>query len=422
MLKRLKTDFVSSVLILVSGTVFAQIIAYSLSPIITRLYSPEEMSYLSLFSRIITFLAVIATARFELAFPLPKRDEHAFSLYNVSLRITLVTTFVACVFVLGLSFYPWTDTKMYFILGMIPLGIFVVAFYNQGVNWAIRTKSFKSISISKVLSTTFNSISTVALGLLSFGYMGLILGFIFGNILSAIPFIKPFLKARIHQKSFVIKGRNFAIARHYLDFPMVNLPHVLIDLSKELFIAFYLIYTFEKDILGLYDFSFRMLKLPISIIGLSISQVFFNKAAVMMNEGKSIFPLAKKTVGTLLVLSIVPFGILFYTGGDLFAFVFGEPWRKAGEFSEIMSPWLMMNFLVSPISQIPIILKKQRSFLVLSIFGTGILIVSLLLGDIFPSWNLTFEDILRYVSAGQFIFLTYVVFWTIWLTKKYSND
>ena len=36
MLKRLKTDFVSSVLILISGTVFAQIIAYLLSPVITR--------------------------------------------------------------------------------------------------------------------------------------------------------------------------------------------------------------------------------------------------------------------------------------------------------------------------------------------------------------------------------------------------
>ncbi len=422
MLKRLKTDFVSSVLILVSGTVFAQIIAYLLSPVITRLYSPEEMSYLSLFSRIITFLAVIATARFELAFPLPKREEHAFSLFKVSLRITIITTLATAIFALGLSFYPWQDANIYFILALIPVGIFVLAFYNQGMNWAIRTKAFKSLSISKVLSSSVNSLSTVGFGLLSFGYKGLILGFVFGNLSSVLPFVKPFRKAQNKQKSFILKGRDFAIAKHYLEFPMINLPHVLIDLSKELFIAFYLIYTFEKDVLGLYDFSFRMLKLPISLIGISISQVFFNKAAGMIQEGKSIFPLAKKTILTLLVLSVVPFGILFYIGGDLFAFVFGEPWREAGEFSEIMSPWLMMNFLVSPVSQIPIILKKQRSFLFLSLFGTSLLIVSLLIGEIFPSWNLGFKDTLKIVSVGQFIFLTYVVFWTVWLTKKYSND
>lgn len=422
MLKRLKTDFVSSILILVSGTVFAQIIAYSLSPIITRLYSPEEMSYLSLFSRIITFLAVIATARFELAFPLPKRDEHAFSLFKVSLRITVITTLASVIFALGLSFYPWKDTNMYFILALIPLGIFILAFYNKGMNWAIRTKSFKSLSISKVLSSSVNSLSTVGFGLLSFGYKGLILGFLFGNMFSVIPFVKPFRKAQNKQKAYMLKGRNYAIAKYYSAFPMINLPHVLIDLSKELFIAFYLVYTFEKDILGLYDFSFRMLKMPISLIGISISQVFFNKAAGMIHEGKSIFPLAKKTIITLFVLSVVPFGILFYIGGDLFAFVFGEPWREAGEFSEIMAPWLMMNFLVSPVSQIPIILKKQSSFLILSLFGTAILILSLLIGDIFPNWNLKFKDILKIVSTGQFIFLTYVVFWTIWLTKKHSND
>ena len=95
MLERLKkSDFLNSILILISGTVIAQIISYSLSPLISRIYSPEEMSYLSLLTRIVSFFAVIATARYEIAFPLPKRDEHAFSLYKTSFYIMIIVVFI----------------------------------------------------------------------------------------------------------------------------------------------------------------------------------------------------------------------------------------------------------------------------------------------------------------------------------------
>ena len=420
MLRRLKTDFVSSVLILVSGTVVAQLIAYALSPLISRLYAPEEMSYLSLFSRIVGFLAVISTARFELAFPLPKREEHAFSLYKVSLKITGIVFLIISCCVFLLSFHTWSDPNMLFILALVPFGTLFLALNNQGMTWAIRTKDFRSISVSKVFLTLFNSVTAIALAFFSLGYKGLLVAYLMGIITSSIVFVKPFFNVNKLNKPFSWKGRKFAIAKQYAAFPKINLPHVLIELGKELFIAFYLLYTFESDILGLYDFSYRMLRLPISLIGVSISQVFFNKAAGMVNEGVPIFPLVKKTILILFAISIVPFTLLFFTGSDLFAFVFGEPWRQAGRFSESMAPWLMMNFLVSPISQIPLILKKQRAFFILSLFGTAIMVFTLLIGEIFPAWNLTFPEILKVVSIGQFFFFAYVLGWTIWLTKKFD--
>lgn len=421
MLKRLKTDFMSSVLILVSGTVLAQAFTYLLSPIISRLYDPAEMSYLSLFSRIVTFLAVIATARFELAFPLPKRDEHAFSLYRVSVQITIITTVISILGVIGLSFIHWEDPNYYFLLLLIPLGLIILALNSQGQTWAIRIKDFRSISISKVMMSLMNSLASIGFALLNLGYKGVLLGYIVGLFSGTVVFIRTFLKTKKTNQKFLLKGRKFAIAKFYADFPTINLPHVLVDLSKELFIALYLIYTFEKDVLGLYDFSFRMLRMPVTLIGASISQVFFNKAADLVNKGESIYPLVKKTFLTLVALSIVPFTVLFFFGSDLFEFVFGRPWREAGVYSEIMAPWLMVNFLASPISQIPIILNKQRSFFILSLFGTGLLIFSLALGDIFPQQHFSFKDILTIVSAGQFFFLIFVTGWIIWLTRKYSH-
>jgi teichuronic acid exporter len=422
MIKGFKSDFISSIFTLVSGTVIAQIITYSLATIISRIYSPEDMSFLSLFSRIVAFFAVIATARYELAFPLPKRDEHAYSLFRVSIRILGYIFVLTLALSLIVGFFLEENSTLFSILYFIPFGILVTAFYNQGLNWSIRMKNFRVISLSRVLQTSLNSFSSVGFGLFGLGYKGLILGYLFGALGSSFVFLKFLLRTKARMKIFKLKGRNFAIAKYYSDFPKINLPHILIDLSKELFIAFYLLYSFEKEVLGLYDFAFRMLKMPIGLIGISIGQVFFKKSADLINEKKSILPLVRKTLLTLFFLSIIPFSLLFLFGSEIFAFVFGSNWKEAGTFSEIMSLWLMTNFIVSPVSQIPLLLNKQKAFFYLSLVGTFLMIFSLVFSNLFPSLNFTFVETLKLVSLTQFLFLTYVIFWTIKLVKNHKYD
>ena len=61
------------------------------------------------------------------------------------------------------------------------------------------------------------------------------------------------------------------------------------------------------------------------------------------------------------------FTLIFFFGGDLFAFVFGEEWYQSGKLSEIMAPWLMLNFVLSPLSTIPLVLNKQGTFFLLGL-------------------------------------------------------
>ncbi len=419
MFERLKkSNFLNSILILVSGTVVAQIISYSLSPLLSRLYSPEEMSYLSLLTRILSFFAVIATARYEIAFPLPKRDEHAFSLYRSSFYFTVIVVILSIISLVLIDFFNFFDAILSPILYFIPFGILFLAFNSQGLNWAIRMKSFRVITFSKILQSSFNSVLGVFFGFLSFGYVGLIYAFLISVFVSNIPFWKVFKGTKNKMKIFRFKGRNYVALKSYSDFPKINLPHVLMDLTKELFIAFYLIYSFDKEVLGLYDFSYRMLRLPIAIIGASISQVLYKKSADLINEGKSIYHLVRKTIIMLFFISIVPFGILFLYGEEIFSFVFGGNWIEAGVYSEIMAPWLMINFILSPISQIPTVLNRQKMFFIVSLISTLVLIFTLVINFLFPNLNLVFREVLKIVSYGQFICLSFLLFWIMKLIKK----
>ena len=84
----LSKSFLKSFSILFTGTVLAQIISYSVVPIITRQYSPDESAYLGLFLRITALGAAIATARLELAFPIEKEKHHAFGIFRFSIRFS----------------------------------------------------------------------------------------------------------------------------------------------------------------------------------------------------------------------------------------------------------------------------------------------------------------------------------------------
>ena len=47
--------------------------------------------------------------------------------------------------------------------------------------------------------------------------------------------------------------------------------------------------------------------------------------------------------------------------------------------SEIMAPWLMLNFIVTPLSTIPLVFNKQKSFFLISLLTSGLQVAGFLI-------------------------------------------
>ena len=75
--KLLKSEFSRNVMTLLTGSVIAQFIPLLLTPILSRLFSPEEFGLFAFYISIITLFSAIATGRYELAILLPKDDKKA---------------------------------------------------------------------------------------------------------------------------------------------------------------------------------------------------------------------------------------------------------------------------------------------------------------------------------------------------------
>ncbi len=412
---KLKSDLVKHILVLMSGTVLAQVLGYLFSPIITRIYTPEEAGELGFFIRVVGIGAAFATLRYELALPIIKTNAHSFRMYLVALKSTIIVSFLSIIlFVLPVGVSP-IDLGMTFYI-MLPLAIFMLAYNNIGTNWAIRNKFFSSISYARISNSLVGSVVKIGLGWLNMGSSGLLIGMVIGSVVSNIKFFSDFIKAKKEHLISIKSPRNIVLAKSYSEFPKINLPHVLVDLGRDLLVAVLLLKFFSKEDFGLYDLSYRMLKVPLIFIGLAIGQVFFQNCAERVNKNEDIFPVILKAVKTLFLLSIVPFSVIFFFGEEIFSFVFGDKWIDAGRFAEIMSPWFMANFILSPISSIPIIIRRQSEFFKLSIVGTTIMIVSLIVSPLV--FNLDIYKTLWVVSSGQAIYLFFAMFVIFYYTKK----
>lgn len=415
----IKSEFLRSVMVLTSGTVIAQVISYAVTPLITRLFTPEDFGEIGVFLRIVAFLTALGTARYELTLPLPKSDHHAFQLFRLSLKISFYTVFGSLFF--GLLYWLFTGLENYTLLFVVLIAVatFFMIFKNIGTNWAIRTKAFKIISYSSVLTSIASNGMKLITGLLGFGVIGLILSTIVGMMAGVSFYLYDYLKNKKSPNFSKSRAKMYVLSQKYKEFPKVNLPHTLIDTVRELLIAFFLTYYLSTSLFGSYDLSFKMLKIPLLLIGTSIGQVLYQKASEKFARNEPLFSLLKRTVLYLFLISIIPFGVVFIWGEPLFVFVFGEKWKLAGQIASAIAPWLMFNFIASTISMIPSVINKLRWFFWVGLVTT---LIQLCFFGLYPQIVGWFE-----LSAIQFFSITswvmslvfvVMIFWELILVRR----
>ena len=141
--------------------------------------------------------------------------------------------------------------------------------------------------------------------------------------------------------------------------------------------------------------------MPSFLIGTSIGRVFIHEANKEKQRTGKAIKTWKKTMKKLVLIGIPIFGLLFITVESLFAFVFGEPWRIAGEYAQIIIPFFFVQFVVSSISSIDTIMEKQNLEL---LFNIVMLVVSM---------------VIIVVSSG-FGFKIFLTNWTIAISLLYA--
>ena len=421
--KQLKSDYFKSLSVLLSGTLIAQVIGYAIAPLLTRLYTTAEMGELALYMRITGFIAAIATLRYESALPIPKNDGHSYLLYRISLLISFIVLGISSILLISLIFAGVTPGFSWWYVLLIILGSAAIVIINIGTNWSVRTGTFSLISRQKIINSLFSNTLKWCFAYFTLGYLGLILATFIGYFLSCFEFIFSFRGLKRKYSKLRSRKKTWVLLKDHREFPLLNLPHILVDHGRDMLIATLILAYFSESIYGSFSHSYAMLRIPSMLIGVSLSQVFYNQAIKLYNENQRMLPLLKKTIGMLVGISIVPFTILYLYGEPIFAWIFGANWSDAGSYSETMSFWLMVSFVISPISALPMILKKQKIAFVFGSISALIQIIPLfVIPEFFGKTNESFVLSLQVISYTQaFWFLLVLGIYFIFVSQ-YDNQ
>jgi lipopolysaccharide exporter len=413
MIKKLKpkSEFSKNVLTLMTGTTIAQAIPIAISPILTRIYTPEDFGLLALYMAIATIIAVIATGRYELAIMLPKKDSDAVSIVVLSILFSFAVSVVILVLIF---FYNAElasllgDNEIRYWLFLLPVTVFITGTYNALNYWVNRKKGYTDISKNKVLQSFTIVATQVSMGLNKMGVAGLIWAGLVGQISALIFFLRLSWKNDKKTLKKVSRIKVIALAKRYKDFPLINSWSGLLNTASVQAPIIVLASLFSSTVTGYFSLAQRILQIPMTLLGAAIGQVYFEKATKLKANKSEIKRITLDTHKKLLIIGLLPTLIILLFGSELFAFIFGEPWRVAGEYAKLLSVWIFFVFVCSPLSHLMTIYEKHVESIIFNI-----LLFTSRIGVLFIGWWLmqdAYQTIAIFGIVGALLWLGFIFY------------
>ncbi|MEA3352465.1 MAG: oligosaccharide flippase family protein [Campylobacterota bacterium] len=418
MLNKLKprSEFSRNVLTLMTGTTIAQAIPIAISPILTRIYTPEDFGVFALFVAIAAVFSTVVCGRYENAIMLPDNDEDAINIFALGFLIVCSISIFLLFIILcfdSLILSVLNNSQIGIWLYFIPLVVFFIGIFNLLSFFNNRRKNYKDISNATIIKSIVTAIVQLSIGFLKQGATGLITGQIVSHFFANLKLAKNITKEKKLLNS-VSAQRIKYLAKKYIDFPKYQAPHAFTN-SFSSNIPIYLFSTFfNSTVVGFYSLSTRIVFSPLMIIASSSAKVYNQKVSELYNQNADSYGFTIRFLKSLSKKIIVPFILIIIFAPDIFAFVFGEIWREAGIYTQILAPWLFLNVLLSTISYISSIIGKQKKAFLISVLLSFFTIISIIIGIIFNDIYIA----LFYFSFINSIFLIYNAIWMLKYIKE----
>ena len=347
-----KESFLRNLAILGSGTALAQLIPILASPLLTRIYSPNDFGMFAVFMALISTFTPLVCGKYEVALVLPRDDVHAEHLFGIAIYFSLAVSggIVAIFLLFGDDVLSFLDAdKLGNWVFAVPLALLLTGFFTASNYLANRNRQYILMSharVSRSLATTFTGILAGTLGA---GFGGLLAGVIVGLLVASLILL--------HRNQKILKRRTFVWSRakhllfgkyrHYL---IYNASTGLLNGLTLSLPVFFLSRYFPESIVGYYAIVLRVTLAPVGFISASVSQINLKKVIDLVNADRPVMPYLLKLTGALLLIIAIPALIVILWGFELFALVFGESWATAGEYASIMMPAIAIQFVASTLS------------------------------------------------------------------------
>ncbi|MBW8350264.1 oligosaccharide flippase family protein [Bacillus sp. IITD106] len=404
--------FLKNFVALFSATLAAQVITITASPVLTRIYTPEEFGNYSFYISVCTLLIVFVTGRYEFAINTVKTERESQILFRIVTTLSII--FTVSIFLIELILYDqiiiiFDLENVSSLMIFIPLTLLVMGIM-QGLNYYLnKHKEFGVISKGKVIQSSINSGSSIFFGIGGLNSIGLILS----NILGIVASIIYQTISKKLGKLFSIQRYNIRdmikIASEHRQYPLYNSTSAFFDNLALQAPIFILMRFFSETMVGFYSLTIRVVGMPITLISTAVAQIFLSEVAELHTNNKSFKHVLKKVMKVLSLIGLLPVGFLIVAGPLTFRIIFGQEWEVAGELARILALGYYAKIVVMPLSVVFFVTNKVKVLSIIQVSRAFSTLLTLLLSV--QSSNIyivviayTVHDILFYCLYLFFIF------------------
>jgi lipopolysaccharide exporter len=334
---------------LFSGSLIAQAIGFAALYFLGRMYSPEAFGELEIFLKIAGVLIVVSGLRYEMSTVVEDDEEVAKNLTKLSLLLNAGISFIVLIIILFArtsiaNFFNLSNSS---VLYFVPLIIWLTGSTETLILWRNRQKEYAKISTNRVLSSSTGTAYKLSHFFLKiFSFNGLIIGHLLGQIIAFCHLLYklPFSLFKLDFQA-IKKAAN-----KYRTFPLYSTPAALLNILATSMPVFLIAYFDGQESTGYFANAYKLTYLPMSMLSMSLGQVFFERIARLRSDSKEAAGLSHNLINLMFVLGIVPVVILAVWGDQIAPIILGPNWTEAGIYIQITILFYFSMFLTSAFS------------------------------------------------------------------------
>ena len=347
------------------ATMITQVAGVLLAPVYSRLYTPADYGVLSVYISIVSFALTVGALCYETGIPVGKNNREAIGLTTISIFLVIVVGLGTMAWfglesLLGVQ-GPGSQLGLY--LWLVPVGIIGGGLYKSIRFFALRCKAMGMIARTSISQYVGSTVIMLAFGLFWPTPLGLMLASIVGisaGIWGLARRTELIPQIRQEYETGQICRELWQLAKKYKRLPFICTPSTLLNSLGLYLPGIMLAPYYGVDFAGQFFMAVKVIGMPVSFIGGSISQVFFSGAAAVARErpqelaGYFNRVFVRGAACSVLILAV---GL---AAPWVIPIALGEKWRQAGAIALWIALYNVFGLSVSAISAIPNVVGHFR--------------------------------------------------------------
>ena len=350
-----------------TGTLLAQIAMIVVSPLLPRLFSPEDFGIFAVVVAIASILTTFSSLRLDVLIPFSRSRTTAvaFTQFVVLVAAACAVLITIALLVFRTSLAPWigVDPSAPYTVLLLPAMIVVLAGMAAVRGLAVRGSAFRAIGRAQIVRVLMLIAVSLALGysgLVAATGAGLIIGQLTGDLFFTLwlllvlprPLVMMLLRIRLGRIARAIKTQKSAVAA----LSTTQMMAVVYERAP----IFAITAAYGPIYAGFYALAARVAGGPASLVASAFDDVFRQRASKSWNAGKRFDGLIRRGLVLTLALSAVPALLLIVAMPNIIVPIFGPDWADATYTMVLMFAVALFGFNSKAFDKTSIILEAHR--------------------------------------------------------------